>query len=54
MVTVPLAAHADGIALGRLPAEVVEKAKLCVLEDSGHWMTFERASEVTRALSDFF
>ncbi len=35
MVTVPLAAHADGIALGRLPAEVVEKAKLCVLDAIG-------------------
>lgn len=42
------------VAVSERTARELAQAKLCVLEDCGHWMTFERASDVTRALSDFF
>ena len=35
LLTAPLAAHVDQIALERLPPEVIEKAKLCVLDALG-------------------
>ena len=35
LLTAPLAAHVDQIALERLPSEVIEKAKLCVLDALG-------------------
>jgi 2-methylcitrate dehydratase PrpD len=34
-LTATLAAHVDQIALERLPSEVIEKAKLCVLDALG-------------------
>src|SRR5262245_14383680 len=35
LLTARLAAHVDQIALERLPAEVIEKAKLCLLDALG-------------------
>ena len=35
LLTAPLAAHVDHIALERLPSEVIDKAKLCVLDALG-------------------
>src|SRR5262245_42672900 len=35
LLTGPLAAHVDHIALERLPSEVIDKAKMCVLDALG-------------------
>ena len=35
LLTAPLAAHVEQIALERLPPEVIEKAKLCLLDALG-------------------